>query len=287
MNFRLLQGRMLDLQASDVCQRLADYVTLTTEQNRAAFVELLPKLDGFWDAFDGLAASSELFTVCRLLLELDKTDARELATKRALSALRELKNEDWDRALRDGSEPLPTLARLNQLDVQPDLGTTLVDSLRTLLLEALNGASFEQSVIERWFDVCGALKLSARKTLLKDIRDGVFNAPESSKLKILEAGGSRFLDDGDFREMADQSVRRVVIPLLGGQQRGIEWLAQNSERVRGWIGGAARETRDHLVERMSDISRSENEDSSRAVRSLAPRLSISLINDAASGTGQA
>ena len=213
-----------------------------------------------------LALDPNVIHILRVLIG-SESNAQQPAKDLLIEKLKSNTTEQWSRALVSGIEPLPIAKILSQsTGGVTHLGSAIFDALKAAIQQLLSDAGSDFRV--RSFDALVLVNPSSRQTLLRYVRDQVAHGMAVSNLiDLLTKGGETLLADADFAHEPDGATRYVILPLLGLEE-GIAWLIAAAPKLESWVAGSEAATRNVLIERLSELWTSADEEGKKRFQGL-------------------
>lgn len=242
------------LPVRGILTNLDGYLELIAPEVHQRFLVNLSGYQSFWETMATLPLKGDVSTVIKALI-VDSGQVGDTARQWIQKVLSEVGGEQWIVAIRDGSSPY---------DVLQALFTTMgAHATFSVLWEPLNSgistllATNDQAFRTRWFNCTLALPTSERQTLYGNVRDKINSGHDIADIaQLLNTSGTTFLEQGEFLDSADSSVRHIVYPLLGEGDWNII-LLKFAPIFCKWIEQSKEHTSEHLrnqIETKADSS---------------------------------
>lgn len=250
---RVRDGNLGGLYVENVIDQLDQYLDLVGPELRDDFLAEFASYPTFWEKLDLAGFDHRVMTPLLSLITKESKHARKGARQKAQEVLKErllkVKSANWERAVRDNSEPLKvalTFADSRKRGI--GLGDELYQALHRMTPELIS--SDTRDFGPRWFSASKLLAASARRTLLKNLRDQINSGNTIANLvDLLRLGGIDFLDAGEFKQDGDASTRHVILTLLDDPQ-GLQWLVENAAYLAAWVTESSSDSKAFLTDRM-------------------------------------
>lgn len=275
---RLDAGVLGSLYIKQIIDDPLPYLTLLPTGRRDDFLYKLPVYNDFWKLLEKAELKGGSMQIYPALIAASNplSDKRRDARKMLSDQLKKVSDSEWVAAVSNDSSLLRLARELREADKRlVTLGAPLFDALTRLLPAML--ASEERPYIGAWFASTGLLSAAGRRTLLKNVRDQINGLSElPNLLGLLEAGGEMLLNEAEFAQHADDSVRHILIPLIGSDD-GVGWLLKQRDCLGSWMQRSSSSTRDFVNERMRERLTSASTEVRARLDTIAKTWSLALI----------
>jgi len=167
------------------------------------------------------------------------------------AGLRAMDKAAWDQEVAQGQLP-ELVGAMAKAHVDLAIGSGLEDALLDYGKAALGGQP-PRRLECGWSAVLAGLSDTARKTLLRDIRDELVARPDGSVGSLLEIFGNDLLSSGLLVEEADELLRKVGRAMVErGDINELGWLERLLVQQPAILESAAAETVASLLDRVTD-----------------------------------
>lgn len=246
---RIREDRFGDLEGPKVVELRTQFMELVEPEVRSKFWVAASSTPDFWVSLGSLPLQ-DAAPIFHALLSAGTPKAE--SAKALVTMLNREAASTWANAIASGSEPVDLTLVLLKIGVRkPTVGGGLFDGLLAALPTVL--ATSDHQLRVRWFGLAPAVSASARSTLYKGLRDGLlYNTPADNLVPLLRLGGAELLRIGEFDKRSDESIRHIVLRLLGNAE-GLEWLEQNEEPLGKWASRCDATTRSVLQEQLQAV----------------------------------
>lgn len=280
---RLDENDMGKLPIEDIINNLPKHLLCIDDAKHVNFLNRITGYTTFWEKITAAPLEQNSIRIFETLitsrvsatsLASDKVTISDKARDTLFEKLQSLSSDIWNQSIRSGSEPLQIATKLLKLTEKPiEHGQALLEALTAITPDVLSGA--DGNMIQRWFDAAALLTENSRQTLLRTVRDKMLHEGQATYLPILNTGSATLINDGHFEEKPDETIRVIVIPLLGNAENDA-WLAANADDIMKWIKAAPKATREFCKERMQELWDGGDETIKARIKNLGNLLKISI-----------
>lgn len=239
---RLVESPSFDgVDTEVVLDEVTAFNDLVPPESRAAFWQTMSAREDFWRALDGLTVRNRAEVLHILALNLANRSRLGRALK---SHLESYGKNDWEEALRDGSNAYPFLTDLDAIHSTVRLGTPVYTALRDTISALLS--TDDEAYRDRWFRLAKRLKAELHRSVLNMLADAINSGASVEQLhRVLVAGGPELIEKFEYHP--DRAVLRIVSVLIESSD-GLRWLTENSRTAQGWVEKSSKDTRFTLAE---------------------------------------
>jgi len=259
------------LVVDDVISSLPLYLNLlNTQELQVAFITSLENFGKFWEKMDAGSLEGSVADIYEVLVSAPTTAQR--AFNHLKAKLDQESADTWENWLKQGGHGFDLAKTLHANDHSewPALYDALDETIGLVLSKG------DAGLVRRWFDGSDLVSESARVNAFKKLRDRIVAGTAVSNLaKLMERGGEKFIEDAQFRDKADDTVRYVVEPLLETAE-GCEVLLALMEPLAVCLTECAPSTRDFVAERLGSVTALEHQAGADVRTSLSRTWKITL-----------
>lgn len=263
---RLDAGRLGNLYVDRVAGNVTPYLGLLAEDRRAAFAAEFASYTTFWPDLKKQDLNDSAVDLFELLIGAGhgKPASRKRARRELRSWLKEVGALRWEEEIRSDRRLLTIARRLQTLESRNlALGHPALAALQNLYGEIM--ARTDRALIQRWFAAADLLTAEGKRTILRGLRDQIYNGSAVADLfGLLSEGGSLFLKTSELGARPDAAVRHILLPLLADAD-ALQWMETHHVRLASWVAKADQETRRELTRQLKSDP-GEGQDHIRALR---------------------
>lgn len=157
--------------------------------------------------------------------------------------------DSWKAIVSNGAEPYGLFMSLKEKISVKSSG--LRKALKDVLVDMVVKADPE--LVSRWFNLVLLTEDSDKKFLYVALRDEILGKTDLKDLALfVDRENKELLREGELEDKADESVSRVLVPLVIKRDY-LRWIADNSSQLKVWVKKASDSPQKVLEKELSEL----------------------------------